>query len=68
MKPPFMRGSKADADLFRSRLEQIINMRHELVRLVVSSGATWWTWWVRWSMAVDRPIIAEPACAPSREC
>ena len=33
MKPPFMRGSKADADLFRSRLEQIINMRHELVRL-----------------------------------
>lgn len=33
MKPPFQRGSKADADLFRSRLEQIINMRHELVRL-----------------------------------
>ncbi len=33
MKPPFQRGSQADADLFRSRLEQIINMRHELVRL-----------------------------------
>ncbi len=33
MKPPFQRGSKTDADLFRSRLEQIINMRHELVRL-----------------------------------
>jgi len=33
MKPPFKIGSKADADLFRSRLEQIINMRHELVRL-----------------------------------
>lgn len=33
MKPPVQRGSKADADLFRSCLEQIINMRHELVRL-----------------------------------
>ena len=33
MKPPFQRGSQADADLFRSRLEQIINMRHALVRL-----------------------------------
>jgi IS5 family transposase len=33
MKPPFGGGSKAEADLFRSRLDQIINMRHELVRL-----------------------------------
>ena len=33
MKPPAARGSREDADLFRSRLEQIINMRHELVRL-----------------------------------
>jgi IS5 family transposase len=30
---PSKRGSKDDADLFRSRLEQMINMRHELVRL-----------------------------------
>lgn len=30
---PSKRGSKAEADLFRSRLDQMINMRHELVRL-----------------------------------
>jgi len=30
---PSKRGSKGDADLFRSRLDQMINLRHELVRL-----------------------------------
>ena len=30
---PSKRGSGGEADLFRSRLEQMINMRHELVRL-----------------------------------
>ena len=30
---PCKRGSREDADLFRSRLDQEINMRHELVRL-----------------------------------
>lgn len=33
MKPSYQRGSRADADLFRSRLDQMIDMRHELVRL-----------------------------------
>lgn len=39
MKPPIKRGSMADADLFRSRLEQMIDMRHALVRL---SGLVDW--------------------------
>ncbi len=30
---PRKRGSTGDADLFRSRLDQMINLRHELVRL-----------------------------------
>lgn len=30
---PSKRGSRGDADLFRSRLDQMINMGHELVRL-----------------------------------
>lgn len=30
---PSKQGSKGDADLFQSRLDQMINMRHELVRL-----------------------------------
>jgi len=30
---PSKTGSRGDADLFRSRLDQMINMRHELVRL-----------------------------------
>ena len=30
---PVKRGGKSEADLFRSRLDQIIDMRHELVRL-----------------------------------
>ena len=33
MKPPYQQGRSADVDLFRSRLDQIINMRHELVHL-----------------------------------
>src|SRR5271170_2080337 len=39
MKPPFQRGSKEESDLFRSRLDQIINLRHELVR---AAGLTDW--------------------------
>jgi len=37
---PSKRGANADADLFRSRLDQMINMRHELVRL---AGLIDWT-------------------------
>jgi transposase, IS5 family len=44
MKPPIMRGSRADADLFRSRLEQMIDMRHELVRL---AGLVDWSFFDR---------------------
>ena len=33
---PTKTGSKSEADLFRSRLDQMINMRHELVRLAAS--------------------------------
>jgi IS5 family transposase len=37
---PNKTGSKSEADLFRSRLDQMINMRHELVRL---AGLIDWT-------------------------
>jgi len=60
MATPRERGDGGEQDLFRARLDQIINMNHELVRL---------------AQAIDWPVLEArfgavysdgPACHPCR--
>jgi IS5 family transposase len=38
---PKRREANGEGDLFRARLDQIINMKHELVQLAAKIGWTW---------------------------
>ena len=58
---PRERGETGEQDLFRSRLEQIIDMNHALVKLGQAID-----WGFSWSSASARSMRTGPAVRPCR--
>ncbi len=61
MRPKQQQKARHD-DLFRARLDQIINMKHELS---VLADRNYWTWLDK-ELAVDRKRVEGPSAASTK--